>query len=83
MSKFDDVMDKCEAQLREQKMRPDREQPFYHLFAENEESSYLAYVSQQNLLPDADNGPVDHPDVTELFHQFANGRYTLRRSLTH
>lgn len=66
-----------------EQMRPDREQPFYHLFAENEESSYLAYVSQQNLLPDADNGPVDHPDVTGLFHQFANGRYTLRRSLTH
>ena len=29
-----------------------REQPFYHLLAENEDSSYVAYVSQQNLLQD-------------------------------
>ncbi|MGN6497823.1 MAG: heat shock protein HspQ, partial [Tsuneonella sp.] len=54
-------------------VRPRRDQPFYHLLAENEDSSYVAYVSQQNLLPDADNGPVDHPTVRELFEDFADG----------
>jgi heat shock protein HspQ len=64
-------------------IRPRRDQPFYHLLAENEDSSYVAYVSQQNLLPDAQGGPVDHPNVTELFEDFRNGRYKMRRSLTH
>jgi heat shock protein HspQ len=64
-------------------VRPRKDQPFYHLLAENGDSSYVAYVSQQNLLPDADNGPVDHPQVNELFEDFADGRYKLRRGLTH
>ncbi|SMQ69915.1 heat shock protein HspQ [Altererythrobacter xiamenensis] len=64
-------------------MRPRRDQPFYHLLAENEDSSYVAYVSQQNLLGDAAGGPVDHPNVEELFEQFRNGRYRMRRALTH
>ena len=64
-------------------VRPSREQPFYHLLAENADSSYVAYVSQQNLVADAENGPVDHPQVTELFDHFADGRYKLRRGLTH
>jgi heat shock protein HspQ len=64
-------------------VRPSRDQPLYHLLAENADSSYVAYVSQQNLLPDAENGPVDHPQVPELFERFADGRYRLRRRLTH
>lgn len=64
-------------------VRPDREQPFYHLLAENDDSSYVAYVSQQNLLSDSEGGPVDHPSVSELFDDFADGRYRLRRRLTH
>jgi heat shock protein HspQ len=64
-------------------MRPRRDQPFYHLLAENEDSSYVAYVSQQNLLGDSEGGPVEHPTVHELFQDFADGRYRLRRSLTH
>ena len=64
-------------------VRPIREQPFYHLFAENGDSSYTAYVSQQNLLEDGESGPVDHPSVPELFDDFAKGRYRLRASLTH
>ncbi len=64
-------------------IRPDREQPFYHLLAENDDSSYVAYVSQQNLLPDAEGGPVEHPNVAELFDGFAKGRYRMRRALTH
>ncbi len=64
-------------------IRPRRDQPFYHLLAENEESSYVAYVSQQNLLPDPDGGPVDHPNVEELFETFHKGRYRMHRTLTH
>ena len=64
-------------------MRPRRDQPYYHLLAENEESSYVAYVSQQNLLMDGKSGPIDHPSLEELFEDFAAGRYRLRRSLTH
>lgn len=66
-----------------QEVRPAREQPYYHLLAENGEASYLAYVSQQNLTGDSEGGPVDHPSVDELFEDFAEGRYRLRRGLTH
>ncbi|HTM94467.1 MAG TPA: heat shock protein HspQ [Croceibacterium sp.] len=64
-------------------VRPRRDQPFYHLLAENDDSSYVAYVSQQNLLSDSEGGPIDHPSVPQLFEDFADGRYRLRRSLTH
>jgi heat shock protein HspQ len=37
-------------------IRPEREQPFYYLLAENSETYYSAYVSQQNLLSDTENG---------------------------
>jgi heat shock protein HspQ len=63
--------------------RPQRDQPFYHLLAENGESSYVAYVSQQNLQGDADAGPVDHPSLDQLFDRFDAGRYRLRRSFSH
>ena len=46
-----------------EQMRPKKDQPFYHLLAENMESSYVAYVSQQNLVPDASDEPVDHPAI--------------------
>ncbi|MFM5932421.1 MAG: heat shock protein HspQ [Novosphingobium sp.] len=66
-----------------QDIRPSREQPFYHLLAENGDSSYIAYVSQQNLTEDSEGGPVEHPTVAELFEDFAEGRYRMRASLTH
>jgi heat shock protein HspQ len=66
-----------------EELRPGREQPFYHLLAENEESSYIAYVSQQNLTGDGESGPVDHPSLPQLFDDFDGGRYHLRRGLTH
>ncbi len=66
-----------------EELRPRRDQPFYHLLAENEDSSYVAYVSQQNLLEDAEAGPVDHPSLAQIFEDFDGGRYPLRRSLTH
>ena len=64
-------------------LRPERDQPYYHLLAENEESSYVAYVSQQNLLADPDGGPVEHPQLGQLFDRFDDGRYHMRRALTH
>ena len=33
-------------------VRPHKDQPFYHLLAENADSEYVAYVSEQNLVPD-------------------------------
>lgn len=66
-----------------QESRPRRDQPFYHLFAENEEGSYIAYVSQQNLAEDGDGGPVEHPSLDELFEDFDGERYPLRRGLSH
>ncbi len=58
--------------------RPRKDQPFYHLLAENAETTYVAYVSEQNLLPDGENGPVAHPQVAELFGELHDGRYELR-----
>ena len=63
--------------------RPQRDQPFYHLLAENAESSYVAYVSQQNLVGDGTGGPVEHPSLPQMFEEYANGRYRLRRGLSH
>ena len=48
-------------------VRPAKEQPYYHLLAENDQSHYVAYVSEQNLLDDTDGGPVDHPQISEIF----------------
>jgi heat shock protein HspQ len=59
-------------------MRPSKDQPFYHLLAENSEASYVAYVSQQNLVPDDSEEPVDHPAIGTLFDRFDHGRYMLR-----
>jgi heat shock protein HspQ len=64
-----------------QEARPRRDQPFYHLLAENDESYYVAYVSEQNLVPDGGAGPVEHPEVGSLFGQYDNGRYPLHFSL--
>ena len=59
-------------------MRPSKEQPFYHLLAENSDSSYIAYVSQQNLVPDDSEEPVDHPAIATMFDSFDGERYQLR-----
>ena len=58
-----------------EEMRPRKDQPFYHLLAENEQSAYVAYVSEQNLLADETGKPVRHPQVTELFADLQNGCY--------
>lgn len=59
-------------------VRPHKDQPFYHLLAENDESTYIAYVSQQNLIADQDGGPVDHPQIDALFDGIEMGRYRVR-----
>ena len=64
-------------------IRPDRDQPFYHLLAENGESSYVAYVSQQNLVADESDEPVDHPAIAGMFDAYADGRYRLKREHRH
>jgi len=60
-------------------IRPSKDQPFYHLLAENADSNYVAYVSQQNLEPDESDEPVDHPAISGLFDGYVDGRYSLRR----
>jgi heat shock protein HspQ len=64
-----------------EEIRPHKDQPFYHLFAENAESEYVAYVSEQNLLPDTSGDPVRHPQVKEIFERDNAGGYRPRSSL--
>ena len=59
-------------------VRPAKEQPFYHLYAENEDSQYVAYVSEQNLMSDESEEPVRHPQVTEGFERTQDGKYCAR-----
>ncbi|MEE9280257.1 MAG: heat shock protein HspQ [Myxococcota bacterium] len=66
-----------------EKVRPRKDQPYYHLLAETETRTYVAYVSEQNLLDDAEGGPVKHPQVREIFGDLDEGLYVLRRHRTH
>jgi len=63
--------------------RPRRDQPFYHLFAENDQTTYEAYVSEQNLLPDPSEEPLKHPDIDRLFTRDPTGLYQLRDGHAH
>ncbi|MBL4784263.1 MAG: heat shock protein HspQ [Cohaesibacteraceae bacterium] len=62
-------------------IRPTKDQPFYHLFAENEDSEYVAYVSEQNLVPDKSGQPVRHPQVDEIFDHYSDGIYSVQGEL--
>ncbi len=64
-------------------VRPHKDQPFYHLLAENEDSEYVAYVSEQNLLPDESGEPVRHPQVRDMFTLTADGRYARKDAARH
>ena len=64
-----------------EEVRPIKDQPFYHLYAENTDSQYVAYVSEQNLLPDESGEPVSHPQVDEMFVRTEKGEYRLRNTL--
>ena len=59
-------------------IRPSKDQPYYHLLAENEETTYVAYVSEQNLVLDDSGKPVSHPDVDNLFSGIEDGIYVVR-----
>ena len=61
-------------------VRPHKDQPFYHLFAENAESEYIAYVSEQNLLPDTSGEPIRHPQVAEEFEPDGKGSFRPRNA---
>jgi heat shock protein HspQ len=58
-----------------EEIRPRKDQPFYHILAENDETEYVAYVSEQNLLSDTSGRPLRHPQIAELFIQEEGGRY--------
>jgi heat shock protein HspQ len=61
-----------------EEIRPRKDQPFYHLLAENAETEYVAYVSEQNLLPDTSGIPLRHPQIAEFFARQRNGAYRVR-----
>ncbi len=64
-------------------LRPRRDQPFYHLLAENAQTTYVAYVSEQNLLPDDTGKPVSHPQVPHFFKELKRGQYVSRDRALH
>lgn len=64
-------------------LQPAKDQPFYHLLAENADSSYVAYVSQQNLLEDDSGEPVTHPEVGRMFKTVHGGKYQLHQIHRH
>lgn len=76
----DPVFDNTEEWLQSipAEVRPHKNQPFYHLLAENAESTYVAYVSEQNLLPDETGKPCRHPLINEMFSGQVDGAYQLK-----
>ena len=64
-----------------EEVRPSKDQPFYHLLAENDQSYYVAYVSEQNLVEDHSGEPIEHPDLPDLFGDFEDGQYPLQVQL--
>lgn len=66
-----------------EELRPRKDQPFYHLLAENESSTYIAYVSEQNLLVDNTGEPVNHPQIKEMFGDLKDGVYEVLRRYVH
>ncbi len=59
-------------------VRPRKDQPFYHLFAENAETEYVAYVSEQNLVPDTSGEPLRHAQLDEVFFRTDAGEYKAK-----
>ncbi|MFK7901646.1 MAG: heat shock protein HspQ [Nitratireductor sp.] len=66
-----------------EEVRPKKDQPFYHVYAENDESEYVAYVSEQNLLEDENRAPVRHPQVDQTFERAEDGNYKSKTALQH
>ncbi len=66
-----------------EEIRPRKDQPYYHLLAENEDGPYIAYVSEQNLLGDKTGEPVRHPSIDEYFDDLKDGCYVLSSRHAH
>ena len=66
-----------------EEIRPSKDQPYYHLFAENEETEYIAYVSEQNLLIDDMMQPLRHPQISEMFRLGDDGNYIFIGDVKH
>lgn len=66
-----------------EEVRPRKDQPFYHIFAENADTEYVAYVSEQNLLADTSGDPVRHPQVDEMFIRADDGEYHVKAARLH
>ena len=66
-----------------EQVRPSKDQPFYHLLAENDETEYVAYVSEQNLLIDDSDSPVRHPQLNEFFEAPVDGVYRPKERVSH
>ncbi|WGF88732.1 heat shock protein HspQ [Marinivivus vitaminiproducens] len=64
-------------------IRPRKDQPFYHLLAENSENYYVAYVSEQNLVMDDSGEPIEHPQIKELFGGLTDGLYIRPKTAVH
>ncbi len=66
-----------------EEVRPRKDQPYYHVLAETEDSTYVAYVSEQNLVADRDGGPCRHPRIPVLFEEYEDGAYSPRERVAH
>jgi heat shock protein HspQ len=64
-----------------EEVRPAKDQPFYHLYAENSETEYMAYVSEQNLEPDDSGAPLRNPQIDEVFARSDTGRYIRKANV--
>jgi len=64
-----------------QKIRPTKDQPFYHLLAENSETEYIAYVSEQNLEIDDSDEPISHDELYNFYGDYVDGSYKLLNNL--
>ena len=58
--------------------RPRKEQPFYHLLAENAQGPYIAYVSEQNLVSEINPDPISHPEIETFFEGLKDDLYISR-----
>ncbi len=64
-------------------IRPAKDQPFYHLLAENDDSEYVAYVSEQNLEHDENEEPLRNPQVYQIFEPRDGGQFKPKMILAH
>ncbi|MCA1967548.1 MAG: heat shock protein HspQ [Rhizobium sp.] len=64
-------------------VRPAKDQPFYHLLAENDEAEYVAYVSEQNLEKDLSEEPLRNPQIQQIFVREQAGRYKPKSIFAH